>query len=171
MKSNLAAIGDLAPAARPWQILVVDDDDGVLAVTRLTLRDLKFDGRPMALHCVTSAAAAREAMTRIPDMDVILLDVVMESETAGIEFADWVRDTLGNATARIIIRTGQPGTISPLELLAQHQIDGYCAKSDLSSIDLKLTVLGSLRTVRLIRQLQAAAPPGSDRGSDPAAPA
>lgn len=159
MNAASAAAEDLdSSSAEVWHVLAVDDDEGVLAVTRLTLRGLSFEGREILLHCAQSAAEAREMLKRIPDIAVILLDVVMETEDAGLALVDHVRQGLRNFTTRIILRTGQPGLAPPLDLIRRHEIDGYCAKTDLSSMDLKMIVLANLRTARLLRALQSGLP-------------
>ena len=148
--------GAAAASPRPWKVLVVDDDEGVLAVTRLALREMKFDGALLALYCAGSLASAEELMAQVPEMDVVLLDVVMDTDDAGLRFVRYVRDTLRNSITRIILRTGQPGLVSPLELMANHEVDGYCTKADLTSLNLKLVVMTALRAARQIRELSAA---------------
>ncbi len=44
-----------------------------------------------------------------PDVAVVLLDVIMESDTAGLDLVEFIRKELKNETVRIILRTGQPG--------------------------------------------------------------
>jgi len=39
----------------------------------------------------------------------VLLDVIMETDQAGLDLVEFIRDTLKNETVRIILRTGQPG--------------------------------------------------------------
>ena len=39
----------------PWDLLIVDDDDSVLSVTKLALRKFMVDGRPMNIHTAEAA--------------------------------------------------------------------------------------------------------------------
>ena len=73
------------------RVLVVDDEPDVLAVTRLGLRGMSFDGREVLLEGVESGKAAVAYMEQHPDTAVILLDVVMESDRAGLEACQHIR--------------------------------------------------------------------------------
>ena len=70
---------------RGWKVAIVDDDQGVHTGTRFALQDFTLHGRGLELLSARSAAEARELFRAHPDMAVILLDVVMETEGAGLE--------------------------------------------------------------------------------------
>lgn len=146
-----------APAAAtlpPWQVLVVDDDPEMHAVTELSLRDFRYDGRPLQLLNADSALAARRLLGTTPDIALILLDVVMETEHAGLDLARYVREELRNTAVRIVLRTGQPGQAPPLEVAGRYQIDDYRTKTELTFERLHVLVTAALRTYRLVRQLE-----------------
>ncbi|MCG8455872.1 MAG: hypothetical protein MI919_06280, partial [Holophagales bacterium] len=65
------------------RILIVDDDEDVHTITRLSLRGLRYRDRRLELLSATTGQEAVEIMRRQPGIAVILLDVVMESERAG----------------------------------------------------------------------------------------
>ena len=64
--------------ASPWKILIVDDDEEVHVMTRLVLRDLVFENRPVRLFSANSGEQARVLLEQEADICLILLDVVME---------------------------------------------------------------------------------------------
>ena len=97
------------PAQRPWRVLVVDDDADVHAVTRLALRNLSFRGRELELLSAHSAAEGFRMLRDSADIALVLLDVVMETEDAGLVLVRRIREELGNHTVRVVLRTGQPG--------------------------------------------------------------
>ena len=68
----------------PWIILIADDDNDVHAVTELVLGDTRFDGRPLAFLHAYSAQETVETLRSVPDVSLVLLDVVMETEDAGL---------------------------------------------------------------------------------------
>ena len=72
-------------SAQVWKLLVVDDEPEIHDITRLAIGDLRIDGHPLAILSVYSATAARVVLQSHLDIAVILLDVVMESEHAGLE--------------------------------------------------------------------------------------
>lgn len=142
-------------SAEAWRILVVDDDPEVLAVTRLCLRDFRFANRPVQLLDADSAAAAREILARTPEIALILLDVVMETEHAGLDLVRYVREELDNSAVRIVLRTGQPGQAPAMDVAERYQIDDYRTKTELTFERLRVLVTTALRSYGLVRQLEA----------------
>ena len=110
-------------ALEPWHVLIVDDEPAVHEVTRLVLGTFRFEGRPLQFHHAHSGAEARKLLRETNDIAVLLLDVVMESDQAGLDVVKFVREELHNHFVRIVLRTGQPGqapeheVIDPLEKL------------------------------------------------------
>jgi two-component system cell cycle response regulator len=143
-------IGDVPP----WVILSVDDDELIHMVTRRALRDLRFEGRGMHVLAAESAAEARDKLTRRADISLILLDVAMESQQAGLDLLRQLREQPQHRLTRIILRTGKRDLVSPLEMVARYEIDGYYFKGDHSLDALQLLVLTSLRTARLLQDLE-----------------
>lgn len=71
-----------------WKLLIVDDEESVHAVTKLALADFEYDGRGLDYFHAYSGEEARERLKEIPDVAVILLDVVMETDDAGLQLCD-----------------------------------------------------------------------------------
>src|SRR4051812_4012438 len=94
---------------RPWKIAVIDDDDAVHEGTRFALSDYSLNGRGLEIVSAHSAAEGRALMRDQQDIAVVLLDVIMETDAAGLDLVDYIRNDLKNETVRIILRTGQPG--------------------------------------------------------------
>ena len=138
--------GDLPP----WIVLVVDDEPDIHAVTRLTLEGARFEGRGVRLVNAHSAAEGREALAQHPEAALILLDVVMESDDAGLAFVRHVRETLGNREVRIVLRTGQPGVAPARTVIDHYEIDDYRTKTELTSERLYVSVAAALRTYALL---------------------
>jgi diguanylate cyclase (GGDEF)-like protein len=138
----------------PWSLLIVDDDPEVHAVTRLALAHTLIDGRALELLHARSAAEARALLAAHGDIALVLLDVVMETEHAGLELAQHVREQLGNDTVRLVLRTGQPGQGPAHDLVARYGIDGYLDKAELTFERLQVVVATALRTYAQLRHLQ-----------------
>jgi signal transduction histidine kinase len=142
-----AASDDRAP---PWVVLVVDDEPDIHAVTRLALERAVLAGRRVQLINAYSSAEGRSALAAHPDAALILLDVVMESDDAGLAFVRHVRDTLGNRDVRIVLRTGQPGVAPARAVVDAYEIDDYRTKTELTSERLYVSVAAALRTYALL---------------------
>ncbi|MBV8534356.1 MAG: DUF3369 domain-containing protein [Alphaproteobacteria bacterium] len=149
---------DQAPAAeasgeppgrqQPWNVLIVDDEEQVHAVTRIVLEDFIFKELPLNFVSAYSAAEGRELLSRKDDIAVCLLDVVMESDNAGLEFARWVREDLRNPWLRIILRTGQPGQAPERKVIVEYDINDYKEKSELTAQKLFTTMVTALRSYK-----------------------
>ncbi|MBF0261143.1 MAG: DUF3369 domain-containing protein [Magnetococcales bacterium] len=136
-------------ALPPWPVLVVDDDADVIAVTRLNLRQFQFAGRGLALRAASSAREARTLLENTPGgFALALIDVVMESDDAGLLLVRHIRETLGDRKIRLVIRTGQPGLAPERYVIDHFDIDDYKEKSELSAQKLYTTVRSALKSYR-----------------------
>ncbi|SMC61224.1 CheY chemotaxis protein or a CheY-like REC (receiver) domain [Desulfocicer vacuolatum DSM 3385] len=131
---------------KQWKILVVDDDEDVHAVTRLALQGFSFQGKNLIILEAHSDKSAREILKDHPDIALMLVDVVMESDTAGLNLVDYVRNELKNESIRIVLRTGQPGVAPEQEVIREYEIDDYKSKTELTSEKLFTAMMVGLRT-------------------------
>ncbi len=129
-----------------WKILVVDDEEQIHAVTRMVLKDFSFNNRKLDIVDAYSAKEAYECLQKNSDFSVILLDVVMEDEDAGLKLIPKIRDNLGLCKVRIILRTGQPGQAPEERVIIDYDINDYWAKTDLTSQKLVTSIITSLRS-------------------------
>lgn len=137
----------------PFRILIVDDDEEIHAITKMALSDFCLHGRSLEF---TSAYSGEEARTLLKgtassssddanDFALVLLDVVMEHDHAGLEVAQWIRETLKNRLIRIVLRTGQPGQAPEEDIIARYEIDDYKEKTELTYRKLVTLMYSSLR--------------------------
>ena len=95
--------------ARKWKVAVIDDDQAVHEGTRFALSDYSLNGQTLEILSAYSAAEGRVLMREHPDIAAVLLDVIMETDAAGLDLVEYIRNEIKNETVRIILRTGQPG--------------------------------------------------------------
>jgi len=150
-----AEIQDSAASSAVWRVLIVDDEPDVLRVTRLALEGLQVDGSPIELHACASAQEARRLLESHPDTALVILDVVMETNEAGLALARWIRAELENVFIRIVVRTGQPGRVPDLEVIASYDIHDYLPKAEVTRTRLVTTTTGAVRAYRDLRTMQA----------------
>ncbi|MDQ4060183.1 MAG: response regulator, partial [Pseudomonadota bacterium] len=142
---------DVAPTKK---LLIVDDEPDVHKITELALADVVYKGHGLKFLTARSAAEARAVLREHPDVAVVLLDVVMETDTAGLDFIRHVRDEIGNRKIRIILRTGQPGAAPERQVILNYDIHDYKAKSELTAQRLFTSVIGALRTYEDLEQVE-----------------
>lgn len=136
-----------------WNILVVDDEPDVLTVSKLALRDVKVYDLPLHLHMAKSKAEAIEllhgelAIEGINEgsMAVAFIDVVMETEHAGLELCNHIRNDLRNKIAQLYIRTGQPGIAPERRVIDDFDISGYFTKTEMTEQKLYTLVKSGIR--------------------------
>lgn len=143
-------------AVTPWKVLSVEDDITYQASLVYSLKDLLVYERPVQVLTANSISQAADVISRNSDISVILLDVVMEEDDAGLRLASTIRDVLGNSTVRIILVTGQPGMAPRREVMAKYDIDEYWNKSDLVQDTLHTVVSSHIRTWRYLLELTQA---------------
>ena len=136
-----------------WKILIADDDEGVHSVTELVFSSFTFDNKPVEFINTYSGNETIEVLKKEIDIAVILLDVVMETEDAGLQVIDRIRNELNNKMVRIILRTGQPGQAPEEKVLIDYDINDYKNKSELTSRKLKSSIITSLRSYISIKQI------------------
>ncbi len=144
--------GAAEAAVRPWKIAIVDDEQEVHDVTVLALKSVSFSDRGLSFLSARSAQTAKQLLADNPDIALVLLDVVMETDDAGLSLVKYIRDELGNDHVRVVLRTGQPGQAPEATVIRHFDISDYRTKTELTSTRLFTTVIAALRTYE---QLQA----------------
>ena len=140
----------------PWQVMVVDDEPAVHEVTELVMSGFEMDGRGLKfIHCYT-AQEARAALSVPNDVALILLDVVMETEHAGLDLARQIRNDIGNLNVRIVLRTGQPGQAPEEQVIKDYDINDYKEKTDLTRRKLITIFYSGLRAYRDLMRIEHA---------------
>ena len=146
------------PRHTPWKVLVVDDEPDVRQLTVLNLRGFEFQRRGLQIIEADSAADAKVKLAAHPDIAVALIDVVMETDDAGLKLVEHIRQERKNTLMRLIIRTGQPGMAPERYVIDNYDIDDYRDKTELTVQKLYTTVrlaikgYRDLQTIELNRQ-------------------
>lgn len=138
---------------RSWRVLIVDDEIEVHQVTKLALSDFTFEEKSLTFISAYSAQEAKQLIQTYPDIAIIFLDVVMETETAGLQLVKYIREELNNHIVRIILRTGQPGRAPENVVAVNYGIDDYKTKTELTSQKLSITVVTALRAFSTLIQM------------------
>lgn len=139
--------------AESWKILIVDDDPEVHKVTQLALKNFIFEGKSLEFINAYSGEEAKQLIAAHPDIAMILLDVVMEKDDAGLEVVNYIRSCLKNEFVQIILRTGQPGKCPETVIIMNYEINDYKTKTELTKPKLLTVVVTALRTFNEIKKL------------------
>ena len=136
-----------------WPILLVDDEPDVLRMSELAMSDFTVYDLPIKLYTAASKAEAIELLSTkltrgMPgtfSLAVAFVDVVMESDTAGLELCQHIREAAGNQTTQLFIRTGQPGIAPEREVMDRYDINGYFTKVEATEDKLYSLVKSGVR--------------------------
>lgn len=139
--------------ARKWKIAVIDDDPAVHDGTRFALSDYSLNGQSLEILSAHSAAEGRKLMAEHHDIAAVLLDVIMETDVAGLELVEFIRNELKNETVRIILRTGQPGQAPERRVIVQYDINDYKAKTELTADKLFTSLTAALRSYQQLERM------------------
>lgn len=131
-----------------WKIMIIDDEEEIHQVTKMALNDFTFENKGITFISAYSAAEAKKMLTKHPDVALLLLDVIMESDQAGLDVVKYVRDTLKNSFVRIILRTGRPGQTPERKVITEYDINDYKEKTELTVQKLTTTIITALRSYR-----------------------
>ena len=142
-----------AEQSRRWKIAVIDDEPAVHEGTRYALADYQLHGQGLEILSAYSAVEGRRLMRSHPDVAVVLLDVIMESDTAGLELVEFIRGDLKNDTVRIILRTGQPGQAPERRVIVDFDINDYKAKTELTADKLFTALTAALRGYQQLQRM------------------
>lgn len=148
-----AAETETGPA---WRILIVDDEPDVHTVTKLALSRFKLDNRGIEFINAYSGEEAKRVLQDEKDVAMAFIDVVMESDHAGLELVKWIREEHNDRSIRLILRTGQPGQAPEEDVIVNYDINDYKAKAELDSRKLITSVYSALRSYRDIMEIEAA---------------
>ena len=147
-----AEVPDARPN-RPWVVAVIDDDVAVHEGTRFALDGYELEGHGLEVVSAFSAAEGRRLLAGRRDVAVVLLDVVMETDDAGLTLVDYVRKELRNDTVRIILRTGQPGQAPERRVIVDYDINDYKAKTELTADKLFTSLTAAIRAYQQLQRL------------------
>src|SRR5215217_4487566 len=140
-------------SVRKWKIAVIDDDAAVHEGTRFALSDYNLHGATLEILSAYSAAEGRTLMRNNPDVAAVLLDVIMETDVAGLDLVNYIRNELKNETVRIILRTGQPGQAPERRVIVDYDINDYKAKTELTADKLFTALTAALRSYQQLQRM------------------
>ncbi|ASP48185.1 bifunctional diguanylate cyclase/phosphodiesterase [Cognaticolwellia beringensis] len=133
-----------------WKVLIVDDDPEIHSVTQLALSDLVVLGRHLEYVHAYSGQDACKLIEEHEDIVLVLLDVVMESDDAGLAVVKHIREQLKRDDIRIVLRTGQPGYAPEESVIKDYDINDYKTKTELTRRKLVTTVYAAIRSYQQI---------------------
>ncbi len=137
-----------------YKVIIADDDRDVHTVTKMVLGDFRLEGAGIEFFDTYSGEETMRLLKEEKDIAVVILDVVMEQDTSGLQVVEYTRETLQNSMTRIILKTGQPGIAPEERVIVEYDINDYRSKSELTAQKFITTLYTALRNYRDLKKLE-----------------
>jgi len=137
-----------------WKVMIIDDDEGVHEVTQFVLDDFIFQNKSIHFISAFSVEEAKSLLKKHSDVALIFLDVVMEKEDSGLNIANYIRDTLKNQFAQIVLRTGQLAKAPEKSVILNYEINDYKLKAELTDSQLFAATVAGLKSYQKLMTLE-----------------
>jgi len=137
-----------------FHIAIIDDEPDLHAVIKLSLKYQQLEGHSLVIHSAYNKVQAVELIEQNPQIGLIFLDVMMETEHAGFEFLTELRHMPLSVQPQVILLTGQPGNLTEVEATNQYDINAYLTKTELSTGKLCCMLTTGFRAHQTILQLE-----------------
>lgn len=145
---------DFQVKKRIQKILVVDDDQSIHDITNMALKAMNFSEFELEIISAYTAAEAREILNHEDDIALALIDVVMDTPTAGLDLVNYIRNDLQNKLIRLIIRTGQANDFPQMHVIQHYDINDFKEKTELTIERLFTAVRASVKQYEQLTELQ-----------------
>ncbi len=150
-------VGDISKknvSKKKWKVIIADDEEEIHSITRMVLGDYFFEGQGLQFLSSYTGEETKKLIEDNPDAAILLLDVVMETDDAGLRVVKYIREKLANPFIRIILRTGQPGKAPEKKVIMEYDINEYKEKTELTSQKLYTTITSALRSYKGLKTIE-----------------
>ncbi|MDP2077786.1 MAG: EAL domain-containing protein [Sulfuricurvum sp.] len=145
---------DFQVKRRVQKILVVDDDQSIHDITNMALKAMDFSDFELEIFSAYSSGEAKEILDQEDDIALALIDVVMDTPTAGLDLVNYIRNDLENKLIRLIIRTGQANDYPQMHVIQHYDINDFKEKTELTLERLYTTIRTSVKQYEQLVELQ-----------------
>ncbi len=137
-----------------WKILISDDEEDIHLLTKTVLKNFEYKNKQLEFLSAYSGKDTVEILKENDDIVLVLLDVIMENDNAGLEVVKRIREELCNDFIQIILRTGQSGQVLEDDVVMNYAINDYKEKTELTSQKLLTTVTTSIRSFENMKNIK-----------------
>ena len=138
-----------------WKIIIADDELDVHILTKTVLKDFQYKGKGIDFISTYNTKETLAALENNQNVALILLDVVMDTDDAGLQIVKKIREDFQNNLIQIILRTGQPGSAPETDVVINYAINDYKEKTELTSKKLVTTLITALRSYETLQSIES----------------
>ena len=133
-----------------WKVLIVDNDPDIQSVIELALFDLTVLDRRLAYIHAYSEQDAYQGIKDNNDIALVLLNVDIETDDAGLNVVKYIREKLCREAIRIVLMTDQSDYCPDETVIKDYDISDYKSKNDLTRSKLMPSVFAAIRSYQQI---------------------
>ena len=137
-----------------WKILIADDEIDVHTLTKTVLKNFSYKDKSIEFLSTYSGEETIEIIKENKDIVLVLLDVIMETDDAGLKVVKKIREEFNNHLIQIVLRTGQAADVPENDVVINYAINDYKEKTELTSKKLITTVTTAIRSYENILALE-----------------
>ena len=130
---------------QPYIFLVIDDDDTVLNLTKEVFSDFSYNARSLQVETAYSISEGKELYDEYPDAAIVLFNFEIETNSAGLDLINYIRNDNNNHEVQIVLRTGHEDFDSERGILLDYAVNAYLSRNELSSTMFYHSVIVFLR--------------------------
>jgi len=142
------------PKREKWKILISDDEEDIHLLTKTVLKNFIYKDKELEFLSAYNGPQTVDILEKNEDIVLVLLDVIMESDDAGLKVVKRIRDELHNDFIQIVLRTGQSGQVLEDDVVMNYAINDYKEKTELTSKKLITTITTSIRSFENIKNIK-----------------
>lgn len=121
--------GDSVEEEAGWKVLIVDDEDRGRLALKSALRNFIYKGRGLIFLEAWNYQSAKEVLDRDDDIDVVLLDIIMDSGAEGIQVLNHIRNVKNNHFIRVLVLTAHSRDYPEQKIRNDFEIDNFVSKA------------------------------------------
>lgn len=137
-----------------WKVLIADDEPDIHTLTKTVLNNFTYNGKKLEFLSAYSGAETISILEENKDVVLVLLDVIMETDNAGLVVTKKIRNELRNKYIQIVLRTGQAADVPEAEVVKNYEINDYKEKTELTADKLITTLTTAIRSYENIKALE-----------------
>ena len=139
---------------KPYKVLVVDDAEVIHMMTDLVLEGIEFSDFKIEIFKAYSAKEAKAILQEHDDIALALIDVNMETSTAGLDLVEYIRNELKYQLIRLVIRTSEVSKYPAIDVVLKYDINDFIDKSEVTKERLFTCVRTSIKQYKQLLDLE-----------------
>ncbi len=139
---------------RVHKLLVVDDSKLMHEITSLVLDSMNFLDFDLKMISAYSAKEAKKIFINNPDISLAIVDINMETSSAGLDFVNYIRNELKEKLIRLVIRTSEVDNYPAIDIIQEYDINDFLDKTNAAPERIFTTIRSCIKQYEQLEELE-----------------